>query len=191
MSDEARQGGAGEVFAAFLKLGLTSFGGPLAHLGYFRNEFVERRRWLEDQTYADLVALCQFLPGPASSQVGISIGLMRAGYPGALAAWIAFTLPSALALIAFAYGLSAFGDALGSGWLHGLKIAAVAVVALAILGMVRTLAPDRERASVAVLALAIALALDSVWGQIGVIVVGAIAGMTVLKRERAPADHPG
>ncbi len=181
MSDEPRQGGAGEVFAAFLKLGLTSFGGPLAHLGYFRNEFVERRRWLEDQTYADLVALCQFLPGPASSQVGISIGLMRAGYPGALAAWIAFTLPSALALIAFAYGLSAFGDALGSGWLHGLKIAAVAVVALAILGMVRTLAPDRERASVAVLALAIALALPSAWGQIGAILVGAVIGALFLK----------
>src|SRR6476646_6818854 len=181
MSDEPRQGGAGEVFAAFLKLGLTSFGGPLAHLGYFRNEFVERRRWLEDQTYADLVALCQFLPGPASSQVGISIGLMRAGYPGALAAWIAFTLPSALALIAFAYGLSAFGDALGSGWLHGLKIAAVAVVALAILGMVRTLAPDRERASVAVLALAIALALPSAWGQIGAILVGAVIGALFLR----------
>ena len=136
-----------------LKLGLTSFGGPVAHLGYFRNEFVERRKWLDEQTYADLVALCQFLPGPASSQVGISIGLLRAGYPGALAAWTAFTLPSALALVAFAYGLSAFGNALHSGWLHGLKVAAVAVVALAILGMARTLSPDRARASLAVLAL--------------------------------------
>jgi chromate transporter len=177
MKDEPRKGSAGEVFAAFLKLGLTSFGGPVAHLGYFRNEFVERRKWLDEQTYADLVALCQFLPGPASSQVGISIGLMRAGYLGALAAWTAFTLPSALALVLFAYGLSASGNVLGSGWLHGLKVAAVAVVALAILGMARTLAPDRERATLAVLALVIALAIPSAWGQIGAILVGAVVGV--------------
>jgi chromate transporter len=183
MSDVPQKGGAGEVFAVFLKLGLTSFGGPVAHLGYFRNEFVERRKWLEEQTYADLVALCQFLPGPASSQVGISIGLMRAGYLGALAAWTAFTLPSALALVAFAYGLSVSGDALGSGWLHGLKVAAVAVVALAILGMARTLAPDRERASLAVLALAIALAIPSAWGQIGAIIAGAVIGAVFLKAQ--------
>ena len=144
--------GVREVFSAFLKLGLTSFGGPVAHLGYFRNEFVERRKWFDEQAYADLVALCQFLPGPASSQVGIAIGLLRAGYPGALAAWTAFTLPSAIALVVFAFGLSSLGDALGSGWLHGLKVAAVAVVALAILGMARTLAPDRSRATVAVAA---------------------------------------
>ncbi len=180
---------AGEVFAVFLKLGLTSFGGPVAHLGYFRNEFVEGRKWLEEQTYADLVALCQFLPGPASSQVGISIGLMRAGYLGALAAWTAFTLPSAIALVLFAYGLVASGNALGSGWLHGLKVAAVAVVALAILGMARTLTPDRERASLAVLALAIALAIPSAWGQIGAILVGAAIGAVFLKAElpSAPA----
>src|SRR5947207_3211113 len=122
-----------EVFVVFLRLGLTSFGGPVAHLGYFREEFVVRRKWFEDRTYADLVALCQFLPGPASSQVGIAIGLSRAGYLGALAAWTGFTLPSAIALVLFAYGLSNIGDALGSGWLHGLKVAAVAVVALAIL----------------------------------------------------------
>jgi chromate transporter len=190
MSDEPQKGSAGEVFAVYLKLGLTSFGGPVAHLGYFRNEFVERRKWLEEQTYADLVALCQFLPGPASSQVGISIGLLRAGYLGALAAWTAFTLPSALALVAFAYGLSASGNALGSGWLHGLKVAAVAVVALAILGMVRALAPDRERASLAVLALAIALAIPSAWGQIGAIIVGAVIGAIFLKAEQpsAPAS---
>jgi chromate transporter len=190
MKDEARQGNAGEVFAVFLKLGLTSFGGPVAHLGYFRNEFVERRRWLEEQTYADLVALCQFLPGPASSQVGISIGLMRAGYLGALAAWTAFTLPSAIALVAFAYGLAASGNALGSGWLHGLKVAAVAVVALAILGMARTLAPDRERASLAVVALAIALAVPTAWGQIGAILVGAVVGAVFLKAQSpsAPAS---
>jgi len=186
MSDEMPRGSASEVFAVFLKLGLTSFGGPVAHLGYFRNEFVERRKWLDEPTYADLVALCQFLPGPASSQVGISIGLLRAGYLGALAAWTAFTLPSALVLVAFAYGLSAFGNALASGWLHGLKVAAVAVVALAILGMARTLSPDRERASLAALALAIALAIPSAWGQIGAIVVGGIIGVAFLKAE-APA----
>jgi chromate transporter len=188
MSDHAPQGGAGEVFAVFLKLGLTSFGGPVAHLGYFRNEFVERRHWLEEQTYADLVALCQFLPGPASSQVGISVGLLRAGYLGALAAWTGFTLPSALALVVFAYGLSASGDALGSGWLHGLKVAAVAVVALAILGMARSLTPDRGRASLAVLALAMALAIPSAWGQIGAIVVGAVIGAAFLKGEPPPAQ---
>jgi chromate transporter len=190
MSDEPQKGDAGEVFAVFLKLGLTSFGGPVAHLGYFRNEFVERRKWLDEQTYADLVALCQFLPGPASSQVGISIGLLRAGYLGALAAWTAFTLPSALALVLFAYGLSTFGNALGSGWLHGLKVAAVAVVALAILGMARTLAPDRERASLAVLALAIALAIPSAWGQIGAIIVGAVIGAVFMKAQSpsAPAS---
>ena len=188
MKDEPRKGSAGEVFAAFLKLGLTSFGGPVAHLGYFRNEFVERRKWLDEQTYADLVALCQFLPGPASSQVGISIGLMRAGYLGALAAWTAFTLPSALALVLFAYGLSASGNVLGSGWLHGLKVAAVAVVALAILGMARTLTPDRERATLAVLALVIALAIPSAWGQIGAIVVGAVVGVMFPRAEPPPAQ---
>ncbi len=176
------------MFAAFLKLGLTSFGGPVAHLGYYRNEFVERRKWLDEQTYADLVALCQFLPGPASSQVGISIGLLRAGYLGALAAWTGFTLPSAIALVLFAYGLSSSGAALGSGWLHGLKVAAVAVVALAILGMARTLAPDRERASLAVLAAVIALAIPSAWGQIGAIVLGAVIGFALLRGE-APTDQ--
>src|SRR4029079_11651537 len=120
---DAAERSARGVFLVFLKLGLTSFGGPVAHLGYFRDEFVVRRRWLDERTYADLVALCQFLPGPASSQVGLAIGLSRAGYPGALAAWAGFTLPSAIALVLFAYGLSAFGSALGSGWLHGLKVA--------------------------------------------------------------------
>lgn len=188
MSGLAPQGRAGEVFAVFLKLGLTSFGGPVAHLGYFRNEFVERRAWLEEQTYADLVALCQFLPGPASSQVGISIGLLRAGYLGALAAWTAFTLPSALALVVFAYGLSASGNALGSGWLHGLKVAAVAVVALAILGMARSLTPDRGRASLAVAALAVVLAIPSAWGQIGAIIVGGLIGAAFLKGEPLPVQ---
>src|SRR6476619_1258900 len=140
-----------EVLAVFLRLGLTSFGGPVAHLGYFRDEFVIRRRWLEDRSYADLVALCQFLPGPASSQVGLAIGLSRAGYAGAFAAWTGFTLPSAIAMVLFAYGIGAIGDVSGAGWLHGLKVVAVAVVAQAVLGMMQSLVPDRERATVAVL----------------------------------------
>jgi chromate transporter len=174
---EVSKGRAGEVFAAFLKLGLTSFGGPVAHIGYFRNEFVERRKWLDEASYADIVALCQFLPGPASSQVGMSIGLLRAGYLGALAAWTGFTLPSAVILVLFAYGVAFARDALHSGWLHGLKVAAVAVVALAILGMIRSLTPDRERASVAVIAAIVALAVPSALGQIGAIVIGACVGL--------------
>jgi chromate transporter len=173
--------------AVFLRLGLTSFGGPIAHLGYFREEFVNRRRWLDDRSYADLVALCQFLPGPASSQVGIAIGLLRAGYMGALAAWIGFTAPSALAMVLFAYGVAALGDVAGSGWLHGLKVAAVAVVAQAVLGMVRTLAPDRSRASLAVAAAIIVLAVPSAWGQIGAILLGGAIGITMLRGE-APVD---
>src|SRR5262252_5696970 len=156
-----------EVFTAFVKLGLTSFGGPIAHLGYFREEFVERRRWLDENAYADLVALCQFLPGPASSQVGLSIGLLRAGYPGAIAAWLGFTLPSAIALTLFGYGVHIAGNSLGGGWLHGLKLAAVAVVAQAVLGMMRTLAPDRARASLAVVATVIVTVMPSALGQIG------------------------
>jgi chromate transporter len=182
-------GNAAEVFVAFLKLGLTSFGGPVAHLGYFRHEFVEHRKWLDERTYADLVALCQFLPGPASSQVGMAIGLSRAGYLGALAAWTAFTLPSAVALVLFAYGLSAFGNVTGAGWLHGLKVAAVAVVALAVLGMARSLAPDRERASVAVAAAVLALSIPTAWGQVGAIVLGGIVGLTLLRSGAPPDDH--
>jgi chromate transporter len=181
-------GDAGEVFTAFLKLGLTSFGGPVAHLGYFRDEFVVRRRWLDERAYADLVALCQFLPGPASSQVGMAIGLSRAGYLGALAAWTAFTLPSAIALVLFAFSIGFLGEALGSGWLHGLKVAAVAVVALAVLGMARTLTPDRERATLAVVAAAMTLASPSAWGQVGAIVLGGLVGVTLL-RGGAPIDH--
>ncbi|RDI57960.1 chromate efflux transporter [Microvirga subterranea] len=182
------QGRPGEVFAAFLKLGLTSFGGPVAHLGYFRDEFVVRRRWLDERAYADLVALCQFLPGPASSQVGMAVGLSRAGYRGALAAWTAFTLPSAIALVLFAYGVGFLGETFGSGWLHGLKVAAVAVVALAVLGMARSLTPDRERATLAVAAAAVTLAFPSAWGQIGAIVLGGLVGVSLL-RGGGPADH--
>lgn len=130
------------VFLIFLRLGLTSFGGPVAHLGYFRDEFVTRRKWLTDRSYADLVALCQFLPGPASSQVGIALGLSRSGYTGALAAWAGFTLPSAIALILFALGITSYGDQVPSGVLHGLKVAAVAVVAQAVWGMGKNLCPE-------------------------------------------------
>jgi chromate transporter len=174
-------GSAGEVLAVFLKLGLTSFGGPVAHLGYFHEEFVTRRHWLDERSYVDLVALCQFLPGPASSQVGIGIGLMRAGLPGAFAAWSGFTLPSALALVLFAYGVGALESALGSGWLHGLKIAAVAVVAQAVWGMAQSLCPDRERATLAVFAAILVLLVPSAWGQIGAIAAGALVGLVVLR----------
>jgi chromate transporter len=176
-----RQGSALEVLGAFTKLGLTSFGGPVAHIGYFRDEFVVRRRWLDERNFADLVALCQFLPGPASSQFGISVGLLRAGYLGAGAAWLGFTLPSAIAMVLFAYGVVAFGDVLGAGWLQGLKVAAVAVVAQAVLGMMQTLAPDRERATLAVLAAALVLAVPTALGQIGAIVLGGIIGYALLR----------
>jgi chromate transporter len=184
----ARAGGSWrEVLAAFFRLGLTSFGGPVAHLGYFH-----RRRWLDDKSYADLVALCQFLPGPASSQVGLAVGLLRGGYAGALAAWIGFTLPSAVAMVLFGYGIGALGNAAGSGWLHGLKVAAVAVVAQAVLGMARTLAPDRARATLAVAAAIIALGAPSSWGQIGAIALGGIVGAVLLRggEEIAPAALP-
>jgi chromate transporter len=183
-----RGSGAGEVLAVFLRLGVTSFGGPIAHLGYFHDEFVVRRRWLDEKTYADLVALSQFLPGPASSKVGIAIGLSRAGYPGALAAWAGFTLPSAVALVLFGYGVESFGDALRSGWVHGLMVAAVAVVAQAVLSMTRALAPDRTRATLAVAAAAMVLAMPSSVGQVGAIVLGGIAGLLLL-RAAAPEGH--
>ena len=140
-----------QVFWAALRLGLTSFGGPIAHLGYFREEYVVRRKWLDEQSYADVVALAQSLPGPASSKVGIIVGTIRAGLPGAVLAWLGFTLPSALALIMFGYGIQQFTVA-DAGWLHGLKLAAVAVVAQAVWGMSRNLAPDRSRATIAIVA---------------------------------------
>ncbi|MFN0073086.1 MAG: chromate efflux transporter [Chloroflexota bacterium] len=164
-----------EVLGAATRLGLTSFGGPIAHIGYFRTEYVERRGWVDEHTYADLVALCQFLPGPASSQVGISLGIIRAGLWGGLAAWLGFTLPSALALVAFAYGVQYLGPA-DSGWLHGLKIVAVAVVAQAIWGMARTLAPDRERATLAILTAMVTLLWPTALGQMLTIAVAAVIG---------------
>jgi chromate transporter len=185
----AHKSSVSEVFLVFLRLGFTSFGGPVAHLGYFREEFVARRKWLDERAYADLVALCQFLPGPASSQVGMSVGLSRAGYAGALAAWTAFTLPSAIALVLFAQGVAALGGAAGSAWLHGLKIAAVAVVAQAVLGMMRSLAPDKSRATLAVAAAVIALAIPTAWGQVGAIAVGVLVGLTLLRSGVLPTDH--
>ncbi len=169
-------GSALEVLRIFTRLGLTSFGGPVAHLGYFRAEFVERRKWLGEAAYLDIVALCQFLPGPASSQVGITIGTLRAGLPGALAAWFGFSAPSAVALILFAYGVGSLGDISHVPWLHGLKIVAVAVVAQAVWGMARNLCPDRERATLAVGAALLALAVPSAVGQIGAIVAGGLIG---------------
>jgi chromate transporter len=174
------RGSALEVLGASTRLGLTSFGGPVAHLGFFRQEYVERRRWLDAATYADLVALCQFLPGPASSPVGIGIGIMRAGLWGGLAAWLGFTLPSALALIAFAYGVTAF-DLSGAGWLHGLKIVAVAVVAQAVWGMSRQLAPDRPRATIALLAAIVALLWPAALVQVAIIVVAGLLGWRLLR----------
>jgi chromate transporter len=165
-----------EVLRVFLKLGLTSFGGPIAHIGYYHEEIVVRRRWIDDAAYTDLVALCQFLPGPASSQVGFSLGLIRAGYWGGLAAWIGFTLPSAILLTAFAYGAAAMGGQIGVGVIHGLKLVAVAIVARAVWGMARTLCPDRARASIAsVAALIVVLSASSV-AQLGTILMGGIAG---------------
>lgn len=175
-ADDAAQGSAGEVFLAFSRLGLTAFGGPIAHLGFFRTEFVERRRWLDDRAYADLVALCQFLPGPASSQVGMGLGLGRAGPLGALAAFVGFTLPSALVMLAFGLGLAQVSGAVGER-LHGLKVAAVAIVAGALLGMIRTLATTRETAAIAVLGLAAAVLVPGVGGQLAAIGLGAVAGL--------------
>lgn len=180
------RGWVGEVFVAFLKLGLTSFGGPIAHLGYFRDELVLRRKWVDEAGYADLVALCQFLPGPASSQVGFSLGLLRAGPLGALAAWAAFTLPSALILMFFAYSAAAFGGPLGQGIVHGLKVVAVAVVAQAVWGMARNLAPDRQRASIAVVAVLIVVFSGGSVGQIAAIVVGGGAGLLFCRGGAAP-----
>ncbi len=171
------------VFTAFLKLGLTSFGGPVAHIGYFRREFVEQRRWLSENRYADLVALCQFLPGPASSQVGIGLGYGRAGTAGALAAWLGFTLPSAIAMILFAYGVVEWSDAAHGEWLHGLKVVAVAVVAQAVWGMARSLCPDRTRATLAILAAALTLSWASAWGQVAAILLGGLYGWQFLKTD--------
>jgi chromate transporter len=173
------QGSPLEVLWVATRLGLTSFGGPIAHLGYFHEEYVKRRKWIDEQSYADLVALCQFLPGPASSQVGIAIGIARAGLPGGLAAWLGFTMPSALALIAFAFGIGAFASAADAGWLHGLKVVAVAVVAQAVWGLARSLCPDRERATLAILTSTVTLAWPTAVGQLSSIAVAGIVGSII------------
>ncbi len=169
----------GEIFRVALRLGLTSFGGPTAHLGYFREEYVVRRRWLDERRYADLVALCQFLPGPASSQVGIGIGTLRGGILGGVAAWLGFTMPSVLLLVAFAYGVERFAVA-DSGWLHGLEVAAVAVVAQAVWGMARQFCTDRQRATIAVVAAIVALLVPNAVGQLAVIAGAGFVGWRLL-----------
>lgn len=178
------------VFLIFLRLGLTSFGGPVAHLGYFRDEFVIRRKWLTENSYADLIALCQFLPGPASSQVGIAIGLSRAGYAGALAAWTGFTLPSAIVLMLFAIGISSYGDIVPLGVLHGLKVAAVAVVAQAIWGMGKNLCTDVARISIMALAACFVLLVPSALAQVSVIAIAAIIGLLWFQPEKVMAHDP-
>lgn len=177
-SARAPGGDAKEVLWAFLKLGLTSFGGPIAHLGYFHNELVVRRKWIGEDEYADLVALCQFLPGPASSQVGFALGLLRGGPLGALAAWMAFTLPSAAMLLIFGLWAGAVGGTLGAALIHSLKIVAVAVVAQAVWGMARSLAPDRTRSLIALAGMLIVITAATAIGQITAIVAGALAGLS-------------
>jgi chromate transporter len=183
------QGSALEVLRAFAWLGISCFGGPIAHIGYFRNEFVRRRGWVGERAYADLVALCQFAPGPASSQVGFSLGLIRGGWLGGLAAWCGFTLPSAVLMTAFAFGAGALtGSPAGVGLLHGLKLVAVAIVAQAVWGMAGSLCPDRQRASIAAVALVLVLLVPSSVGQIGAIVLGALVGLALCRD--APGQAP-
>lgn len=174
-------GSPAEVFAVFLKLGLTSFGGPVAHLGYFRDELVARRRWIDEDGYADLVAMCQFLPGPASSQVGYALGLWRAGPLGGAAAWCAFTLPSAALLVLFAMGAGSLHGPVEMGLLHGLKLVAVAVVAQAVWGMARTLTPDWQRGVIGLAAVVILMLLGGATGQIVAIVIGGVAGLRLCR----------
>ncbi|WP_322053023.1 chromate efflux transporter [Paraburkholderia bannensis] len=174
-------GTAAEVFGVFLKLGLTCFGGPIAHIGYFRREVVEQRRWLDEETYSDLVALCQFLPGPASSQVGFSLGLLRAGWLGGLAAWCGFTVPSVLLLLSFAAIAPDLHGAAGEGFIHGLKLVAVAVVAQAVFDMARRLCPDRRRTAIALAAVAILGILTAVYAQLVVICLGAVLGLALCR----------
>ena len=169
------------ILLLFLRLGLTSFGGPVAHLGYFQDEFVTRRRWLDEKGYADLVALAQFLPGPASSQVGFSLGVLRGGLPGGCAAWLGFTLPSAVVMLLAAYGVEWATGGMGVGIVHGLKLVAVAVVAQAVRGMGRSLCPDRPRRTIAVLATVAVLLLPFAFTQVGVILAGGAAGLVLYR----------
>ncbi|MGX5735846.1 chromate efflux transporter [Bosea thiooxidans] len=182
----AGPGSAAEVFAVFLRLGLTSFGGPIAHLGYFRDELVQRRRWIDEDGYGDLIALCQFLPGPASSQVGFALGVLRGrGLIGGLAAWLGFTVPSALVLFAFAMSAAAFTGPVAEGFLHGLKLVAVAVVAQALWGMAKSLTPDRQRAGIALAAVALTVFVANAFSQVGAIALGALAGLWLCRGDGA------
>lgn len=180
-----------EVFWTFLKLGSISFGGPVAHLGYLREEFVNKRRWLDDAAYGDLVALCQFLPGPASSQVVFALGMQHAGWLGGLLASLCFTLPSAVLMIAFGYGVTALGDLYSAGWLHGLKLAAVAVVAQAVWGMGKNLCPDRTRLTIAVAAAALLLFFSGALVQVGIICGGGAIGWWLYRKTISSTEHPG
>lgn len=190
LSDEVSvRGRILEVFRAFLKLGVSSFGGPIAHLGYFRDELVVRRKWLDEATYADLVALCQFLPGPASSQVGFSLGILRGkGLLGGLAAWFAFTMPSAVILFAFALGAASFTGPFAQGFLHGLKLVAVAVVSQAVWGMTRSLTPDRPRTAIALAAVAVVVLFPGSLAQISAIALGAVGGLWLCRGEAPPVS---
>jgi chromate transporter len=189
VTQAGRQGSLLEVLWVSTKLGLTSFGGPIAHLGYFREEYVRRRKWIDDESYADLMALCQFAPGPTSSKVNFSIGLLRAGYLGGLLSWVGFTLPSALALLLFAYGAGALSGPVGTGILHGLKLVAVAIVAQAVWGMARTLCPDRERASIAGGAALIVLLSTSAFSQLAAILFGAVTGAWLCRKNPLAAGE--
>ena len=180
----------GEVFKAFLLLGLTSFGGPVAHLGYFRHEFVQRRQWLNEKAYTDLVTLCQFLPGPASSQVGFALGLMRAGPWGAALAWLAFTLPSALLLVFFALGAARLDGPVAQGLVNGLKITAVAIVAHAVWGMARNLCPDKTRAGIALAGVFAVLLIHGPLGQISAILIGSLAGLWLCRDRSESLSEP-
>ncbi|NDI35396.1 chromate efflux transporter [Chengkuizengella sediminis] len=180
-TEEIKRGSIFEVFWTALKLGLTSFGGPIAHLGYFRETYVKRLKWLDEKTYVDLVALCQFLPGPASSQVGIGIGLLRAGVLGSIAAWIGFTMPSVIALIIFAYAVGGF-DLANQGWLHGLKLVAVAIVAQAVWGMMKSHAADRMKGTIAIVAAIVSLIFSFVFTQVMVIVLAGFIGWFFLSK---------
>ena len=175
-----------EVFLVALRLGLTSFGGPVAHLGYFHIEYVHRLRWLTEETYSEVVALSQALPGPASSQVGIAVGMLHAGYLGGLLAWLGFTLPSALLLVAFGYGVGELGNVDEEAWLHGLKLAAVAIVALAVWSMARSLAPDRERATLAILAAVVVLSWETAAAQVVVIAAAGLIGWRLFRGLSTP-----
>jgi chromate transporter len=187
---EGKAGSALEVLRIFTKLGVTCFGGPIAHIGYFRHEFVVRRQWLDNAAYANLVGLCQFLPGPASSQVGFSLGLMRAGYLGGLAAWTGFTLPSAILLVLFAYLGHALHGPVALGVLHGFKLVAVAIVANAVRSMARALCPDLQRASIAVVAGLIVLMTASSVAQIVAITLGGIAGFWLCRADPIASSSP-